>query len=101
MGAPTGAPLAALPTNDEEEKGLGAEAAAQPAKDDDDKCGVCLEDLGELDTRFLECQHGFHAPCINTWEHAYRNTTCPNCRDVFREPFPRAETDVGLSLIHI
>ena len=96
MGAATGAPLAALPINDKEEEGLEAGASAQPAGADenDDKCVVCLEDLGRLSTRFLDCKHGFHAECINTWEHAYRHHTCPNCRAPFREPFPRDATDV-------
>jgi len=94
-GAAKGAPLASPPTKDEE-KGLGAGAATQPQADAN-KCVVCLEDLGEHDTRILECRHGFHVPCIDTWEHGYRKNTCPTCRDVFRKPFPRTETDVNSS----
>ncbi len=44
-------------------------------------CGICLEDMGERDVVSLECSHKFHLTCIVT----YNNTTlptknCPICR---------------------
>ncbi|XP_028803445.1 RING-H2 finger protein ATL14-like [Neltuma alba] len=44
-------------------------------------CAVCLSKIGEGDeVRVLRCEHAFHRNCLNQWV-AFRNFTCPLCRD--------------------
>lgn len=41
-------------------------------------CSICHELA--LEPRSLACGHLFCAPCIESWMHDYRKSTCPTCR---------------------
>ncbi len=42
-----------------------------------DICGICRDDLTS-DIKVLDCKHGFHAECIDSWTARCRQ--CPYCR---------------------
>jgi hypothetical protein len=52
------------------------------ALDPADECCICCETLGETQAkpihRIPECQHAFHASCINAWLEIKQ--TCPLCK---------------------
>ncbi|KAM7463696.1 hypothetical protein LguiA_031817 [Lonicera macranthoides] len=50
-------------------------------KPDDITCPICLSEYKPKETlrSIPECQHCFHADCIDEWLH--RNATCPVCRN--------------------
>lgn len=54
----------------------------------DDICCICIEKLGEINIKTLQCNHKFHEKCINSWL-LYKNRNisnseleleCPCCR---------------------
>jgi hypothetical protein len=48
--------------------------------EDDPKCGVCQGDIIQNQRiRTLNCNHFFHADCIDPWL-AEQSTKCPTCR---------------------
>ena len=49
------------------------------AKNDDDKCAICLDDLHSRDITTLFCGHKFHSTCMMT-NVMTNNTKCPLCR---------------------
>ncbi|XP_051114059.1 E3 ubiquitin-protein ligase EL5-like [Andrographis paniculata] len=65
-----------------------ATATSSTAAYTDNECVVCLsafEDGEEL-KRLPNCNHTFHAPCIDMW--LYSHTDCPLCRTPVAPPPP-------------
>jgi hypothetical protein len=49
------------------------------------ECVICMEDyINNSDVRLLNCNHGFHPSCIDTWLTKC-NYKCPVCRDSSNE----------------
>jgi hypothetical protein len=49
--------------------------------DDDRRCSVCLETIGDDDSTKTECAHTFHRQCIDRWAaERFDDPTCPECR---------------------
>ena len=42
------------------------------------ECSICLEEVGEKETTWLPCAHGFHKSCIEKWLKV--KPECPVCR---------------------
>ncbi|KAL5722498.1 hypothetical protein ACHQM5_006013 [Ranunculus cassubicifolius] len=57
------------------------------ANPDDNTCSICLSEYQpkEILRTIPECQHCFHATCIDEWLH--QNVTCPICRNA-SSPLP-------------
>ena len=52
------------------------------------ECVICMEDYkNNSDVRLLNCNHGFHPSCIDTWLTKC-NYKCPVCRDSSNEHHP-------------
>ncbi|XP_056170790.1 RING-H2 finger protein ATL64 [Syzygium oleosum] len=58
------------------------------------ECAVCLSDFedGETGRRLPECEHVFHADCIDTWFESH--SSCPLCRAPVQEDV-QAATEVA------
>lgn len=56
------------------------------------QCSICMEMIDRGAKKTLNCNHGFHTTCVNTW--LTDNNTCPLCRAVQEEP---AEPDTVTS----
>ncbi|KAL2517441.1 RING/U-box superfamily protein [Abeliophyllum distichum] len=53
----------------------------ESGKDEDDvKCSICQEEyvFGDEIGKFVKCQHGYHATCINQWLRL--QNWCPICK---------------------
>ncbi|GMR61965.1 hypothetical protein PMAYCL1PPCAC_32160 [Pristionchus mayeri] len=50
-------------------------------------CRICLENLGRISTRLIDCDHHFHRKCIVQWmtDKPAKMQTCPLCRRVPNE----------------
>lgn len=42
------------------------------------KCVICLEDINDSDSVYLQCRHYYHNSCIVNWKKV--KNTCPVCR---------------------
>ena len=60
-------------------------------KPDDNTCSICLSEYRPKETlkSIPECQHCFHAECIDEWLHL--NASCPICRNSPEKSSPAQE----------
>ena len=54
------------------------------------QCSICMEMIDRTDKKTLNCNHDFHADCVNRWLRS--NDTCPLCRAPQREEEPDRTT---------
>lgn len=57
----------------------------------EEQCSICMEGIAVNTGVLTCCDHTFHLRCFNTWNVALDKNTCPNCRELIRQPFPDAE----------
>ena len=47
-------------------------------EEENEKCSICWEPIGNLSRKTLICNHSFHSNCVNRWLES--NSSCPLCR---------------------
>ena len=49
-------------------------------------CVICLESVNKGPVKRLECEHVYHAACIDKWFDACDEMRCPTCQRVYAFP---------------
>ena len=46
-------------------------------------CVICLENIEDGPVKRLECEHVYHAACIDRWFDMCHEMRCPTCQRVY------------------
>ncbi|KAK1262471.1 RING-H2 finger protein ATL30 [Acorus gramineus] len=60
------------------------DATSQELNANDDKCGICYEDM--YTAKKLKCRHLFHFQCLLQWLMEREHASCPICRSSIAPP---------------
>lgn len=79
-------PTSTAPRFNKPKKAVLSSFKYEKTEEDDPECAVCLSvfEEGEEIKQLPQCNHCFHAPCIDMWLHSH--VDCPLCRSPVEPP---------------